>query len=307
LYRRRAGPNDKLHLATRRFGASASAWPSLGAEQTADLAAIRRTLALRTAPARTPRASLLLAADARLAVAHARHLSPDYTHLIVAQALLPHLWLSDTLQGRSFEVLMDRLPMAALHCVLDEALVRHSESTTLGDFRAPDLIVTAEREALGAAAGLITAHRAVAALFPTDRVELLDWEPAPCLTAQRGGRTFLFAGPTLARKGAHAMREAMKDLDIDLLLERSAEEEAGFWEGLSVRQLSPDEKPADLAAVVLPALIEQRPYTLLRALAAGLPVIATPACGLPPQPGLTLVPPDDAQSLREALLALMAD
>ena len=249
----------------------------------------------------------MLAADARLAVAHARRLSPEHTHLIVAQALLPHLWLSGTLQGRSFEVLMDRLPMAALHRVLDEALVRHSESTTLGDFRAPDLIVTAEREALGAAAGLITAHRAVAALFPPDRVELLDWEPAPRLTAQRGGRTFLFAGPALARKGAHAMREAMKDLDIDLLLERSAEEEAGFWEGLSVRQLSPDEKPADLAAVVLPALIEQRPYTLLRALAAGLPVIATPACGLPPQPGLTLVPPDDAQSLREALLALMAD
>ncbi|MEO6216576.1 MAG: VanW family protein [Sphingomonas sp.] len=199
LYRRRAGPDDVLHLATRRFGASARAWPHLGLEQTADLAAIRRALALRTAPARTPRASLLLAADARLAAAHAQRLSPAHTHLIVAQTLLPHLWRSGTLQGRSFEVLIDRLPMGELHRVLDEALAHHPESTTLGDFRAPEPIVTAEREALGAAAGLITAHRAVAALFAADRVELLDWEPAPPLAAQRVGRTFLFAGPALAR------------------------------------------------------------------------------------------------------------
>lgn len=305
LCRKRAGPDDRLHLATRRFGASARAWPRLGAEQTADLAAIRRSLALRAAPARTPRAGLLLAADARLAAAHARRLSPDYTHLIVAQALLPHLWLSGALQGRSFEVLMDRLPMSVLHSALDEALGRHPESTTLGDFRAPDLIVTAEREALGAAAGLITAHRAVAALFPTDRVELLDWEPATPLTAQRGGRTFLFAGPALARKGAHAMREAMQGLDIELLIQRGADEEPGFWSGLNVRLLRPHEEPPELAGVVLPALVEHRPHTLLRALAAGLPVIATAACGLPPQPGLALVAPDDSDALRAALLAIM--
>lgn len=306
LYRKRAGPDHMLHLATRRFGASARAWPSLGAEQTADLAAIRRALALRTAPARTPRAGLLLAADARLAAAHARGLSPAYTHLIVAQALLPHLWLSGTLQGRSFEVLMDRLPMAELHRVLDEAHARHPESTTLGDFRAPELIVTAEHQALGAAARLITAHRAVAALFPPDRVALLDWEPAPPLAARQGGRTFLFAGPALARKGAHAMREAMQGLDIELLIERGAEETPDFWAGLNVRRLAPGEQPASLAGVVLPAIVEHRPHTLLRAMAAGLPVIATTACGLPAQqPGMITVAPDDSSDLRAALIALL--
>ncbi|MEO7689683.1 MAG: VanW family protein [Sphingomonas sp.] len=305
LCRRRAGPDDVLHLATRRFGASARAWPSLGTEQTADLAAIRRALAFRTAPPRTPRAGLLLAADARLAAAQARRLAPDYTHLIVAQSLLPHLWLSGALQGRSYEVLMDRLPMGALHKVLDDAHARHPESTTLGDFRAPDLIVTAERQALAAAARLITAHRAVATFFPSDRVELLDWEPAAPLTAQRGGRTFLFAGPALARKGAHAMRDAMKGLGIELLIERDAEEEPGFWSGLNVRRLRSHEVPPELAGAVLPALVEHRPHTLLRALAAGLRVIATPACGLPPQPGLVLVAPDDGDALRAALLAAM--
>ena len=305
LYRGRAGSEDILHLSTRRFGASAHAWPKIGAEKTADLAALRRALALRLAPIGTPRAGLMLAADAQLAAAHARRLSAAQTHLVVAQTLLPHLWQMGALQGRSFEVLMDRLPIEALHRILDDAQSRHPESPTLADFRAPQAIIVAEREALAAATRLITAHRAVAAQFPEGRVELLDWAPAPPLQAQRGGRTFLFAGPALARKGAHAMRDAMAGLDIDLLLERSAEEEAGFWAGLSARRLSPGAEPGTLAAVVLPALIEQRPYTLLRALAAGLPVIATLACGLPPQPGLTLIPPDDARSLREALLAAM--
>jgi hypothetical protein len=102
------------------------------------------------------------------------------------------------------------------------------------------------------------------------------------------------------------MRDAMRDLDIELLIERGTEEGSAFWSGLNVRRLRPGEQPTELAGGVLPALIEHRPHTLLRALAAGLPVIATPACGLPPQPGLALVPPDDSDSLRAALVAIMS-
>jgi hypothetical protein len=305
LYRKRAGPDDTLHLATRRFGTSARTWPSLGGERTADLAALHRSFALRTAPARTPRAGLLLAADARFAAAHARRISPDHTHLIVAQALLPHLWLSGALQGRSFEVLLDRLPMETLHHVLDEAHFRRPESPTLADFRAPEAVVAAEREALSAATRLVTAHRAVAAHFPDGRVDLLDWAPAPPFAAERGGRTFLFAGPALARKGAYAMRDAMSGLDIELLVERGAEENPGFWHGLNVRRLDPRNPPTTLAGLVLPAIVEHRPQTLLRGLAANLPVIATSACGLAPQPGLILVEPDNAQNLHTALISAM--
>lgn len=307
LYTERIKPGDILYLPTRHFGASARLWPRLGAERTADVTALRRSIALRTASARTPRASVLLAADARLADAYARHLSPDHTHLVVAQALLPHLWRAGALQGRSYDVLMDRLPIEALHAVLDQAAARHPESTTLGDFRAPEAIVRAEREALGAAAHLVTAHRAVAAHFPPGRVELVDWTPVPALPARHGGRSILFAGPALARKGAYAMREAMAGLDIELLLERNAEETPDFWAGLNVRRLAPCELPAELAGVVLPALLEHRPNTLLGALAAGLPVIATPACGLAPQAGLTLIAPDDPQNLRAALLDTLGE
>ena len=44
---------------------------------------------------------------------------------------------------------------------------------------------------------------------------------------------------------------------------------------------------------------------LLAALAHGLPVIATPACGLAPHPRLTEVPAGDVAALRQALAAAL--
>ena len=304
LLRDRAGPDDILMLPSRRLGKAASGWPTLAAEYSADLAALRRTLALRSAGSGTPRARIVLDADARLAAAYARKLGAEHTHLVIAQPLLPHLWRLGALRGRSFEVLLDRLPIDAMHRVLDAAHDRYPDSTTLGDFRAPEAIAAAEREALGEAVRLITPHRAIAARFPPARVELIDWQAARPLPATRGGRTFLFAGPALARKGAHAMREAMEQLDIALLIERPGEERPGFWGDRDVRLLQG--VPSELAGVILPAIVEHRPATLLRALAAGLPVIATEACGLPPQPGLTLIEPCDAAGLREAIRSLLS-
>ncbi|MES2056778.1 MAG: VanW family protein [Pseudomonadota bacterium] len=301
-YRAEAGPDDILLLPTRRFGSNAQSWPRIGREHTADLTALQRSIALRLHAGRAPLAALMLTADARMAAAHARALSPLNTHLVIAQTLLPHLWRAGILQGRHFDVLLDRLPMHALHHILDTARARHAESPTLGDFRAPASIVAAERAALTAARRLITPHHAVADHFP-DRIELIDWVPATPLPFRKGGHRFLFAGPAVARKGVHAMREAMAGLEIELLIERSAEEEPGFWSGLKVRRAGSGEQPIELAGVVLPALLEHRPHTLLRALAAGLPVIATAACGLPPQPGLTLIEAGDVHGLRSAMLA----
>jgi len=304
LLRDRAGPDDILMLPSRRLGKAASGWPTLAAEYSADLAALRRTLALRSAGSGTPRARIVLDADARLAAAYARKLGAEHTHLVIAQPLLPHLWRLGALRGRSFEVLLDRLPIDAMHRVLDAARDLYPDSATLGDFRAPEAIAAAEREALGEAVRLITPHRAIAARFPSARVELIDWQAARPLPATRGGRTFLFAGPALARKGAHAMREAMEQLDIALLIERPGEERPGFWGDRDVRLVQG--VPSELAGVILPAIVEHRPATLLRALAAGLPVIATEACGLPPQPGLTLIEPCDAAGLREAIRSLLS-
>ena len=300
----RAGPENVLMLSSRRVGKGAAGWPVIAAEYTADLAALRRSLALRGMGPGTPRACVLVDADARLAAAYARKLGATHTHLVIAQPLLPHLWRMGVLQGRSFEVLLDRLPIDAMHRLLDAARDLYPDSNTLGDFRAPEVVAAAEREALGEAIRLITPHRAIAARFPPTRVEMIDWIAGSPLAARRGGRTILFAGPALARKGAHAMREAMDGLDMTLLIERPGQERPDFWGGLDVRLA--DRPPEQLAGVVLPAIIEHRPATLLRALAAGLPVVATEACGLPPQSGLTLVPPCDPAALRVAITAMIA-
>jgi glycosyltransferase involved in cell wall biosynthesis len=53
--------------------------------------------------------------------------------------------------------------------------------------------------------------------------------------------------------------------------------------------------------VVQPAIVEDQPRRLLAALAAGVPVVATAACGIAPREGLTLVAEDHAPGLVEAL------
>ena len=79
----------------------------------------------------------------------------------------------------------------------------------------------------------------------------------------------------------------------------------GFWDGVRVHRPAADTGPHawldHVAAVVQPAHVEERPRYLLAALAAGVPVIATAACGLAPQPGLTIVPRDNPDALAAAI------
>ncbi|WP_442680968.1 VanW family protein [Sphingomonas sp. ASY06-1R] len=303
---REAQPADLLLRPSRHFARSAKAWPSLRTERGAEVATLRRALDLRLAPAGRPRASIMLTADARLAAAYARALPYRYDHLVIAQNLLPHLWRDGVLQGRSFDIFLDRWPMDWLHRLLDEARAQYPDSPTLGDFRAPEELANAEREALAAARHLITPHRAIAEYFPAGRVVLIEWAPGPPYPVQRGGRSVLLAGAPVARKGVHALREAIAGLDITLLVPAGAEEAPDFWAGVAnVRRLAPGEQPQALAGMVLPALVEHHPALLLRALAADIPVIATPACGLPMHPHLTIVPPYDVAALRHALRAMV--
>ena len=57
-------------------------------------------------------------------------------------------------------------------------------------------------------------------------------------------------------------------------------------------------------AVVQPAVLETRPSRLLRAIAEGVPVIATEACGLGDTPGVITIPAGDASALQEAVLSI---
>ncbi|CAM5774250.1 hypothetical protein LMIY3S_04449 [Labrys miyagiensis] len=305
LFKAMATKEDALHRPARLPGSQRYGWPTgvAGIDRSAPVATLRRSFDLRGASGGSLQLKAM-AADARLAAAYAARLSHQHTHLVVSQNLLPHLWHEGALQGRSFDVLMERLPLKLLQERLDAAVRHHPESPTLADFRASDAIVAAETEALAAADRLFTPHTAIAGLDP--RTTLLEWAPARPLRAAHGGRTILFPASAVGRKGAHALREAIQDLDIDLAIKGHARECPAFWGTLPARLLPDGEMPAEIAAVVLPALVEHQPRSLLAALAAGIPVIATPACGLVPRPGLILVPEDDAAALRAALKAVLA-
>ncbi len=257
----------------------------------------------------------LAAADA-LAQRLSRLLAADVSDACVAQSLLPHLWRQGHLGARGLRVLMTRLPMAELQRRLDAAAAAHPERASLADFRAPAWLVAAEAEALEAAEVIITPHDSIARLFP-GKVLHLDWHrPAASLAAplapplaQRNPnpRRVVFPGPTIARKGAYELREAVRELDLEVMPLGSALEGADFWQGL--RLVARPAEPAawlDQAAVVVqPAIVEDQPRPLLLALAAGVPVVATPACGIAPCPGLTLVPADDGAALALALARIL--
>jgi VanW like protein/glycosyl transferase family 1 len=272
----------------------------------ARLASAMRSLGWRLTP---PQGAARRSADARataaIAARLARALTPDVLDVTVAQSLLPYLWRSGALGGRRLTVLMTRLPVAALQARLDAAFDEHPERGTLADYRAEPWLAAAESEALAAAEAVVTPHAEIAAMFG-ERAVRLPWRtpPAPAGPPRRG-EVFAFPGPTLARKGAYELRDAAQRLGVPVRPLGSELEGPDFWTGVTVDRAPGDGSWLDgVRAVVHPALVEAAPRRLLEALAAGVPVIATEACGIMAQPGLALVAPGDAQALAQAMRAI---
>lgn len=303
-----AATNKDMLFLPQRLRSRGVTWTKgiTGVERHATMLALKRAYALRNLPPQGGALqSALLRYDAALAAHYADSLPHTIGKLVVAQRLLPFLWRAGALGGRRYDVLMERLPLATLQAELDQAKRRYPGSPTLADFRAAPEMVEAERKALAAADRIITPHSAIAAAFG-DRAMLLPWARPDVATRGATGRTLLFPASPLARKGVYALAEALRGLeDVNLAITGRAEEgRDGLWAGVHV-QHTPHKWPETIAAVVLPAIVEHQPRPLLRALAMGLPVIASPACGLLPQPGLTLVDPYDSAALRKAIIAAL--
>ena len=276
------------------------AWtiPAEATHRTASLLTLRRSRALRNTPAQgAALQSTLLRYDALLAHAYARQLDYTVKHLVISQNLLPHLWQLGVLGGRTFDVLMTRWPMAQLQALLDDAAKAQPESGTLTDFRAEKDLLAAERAALEQANYLITPHTALAEhlseTIPTAQVELVPWKepslsPIKSIKKNTSPQIFFPASP-LARKGAYEVGEALRNVPGELLvLGRATESTQDPLAHLTTKQASlSDLIQSDL--VILPAYLENQPRLLLRALALGKKVIATKACGLPEQEGLTVL------------------
>ncbi len=288
-----------------RFKKANYAWTTSGFSSTAQSAvitAVRAFKSRRLAAQGAARQKNLLATYEQLAESYAKKLSFDVLHVVVQQNLLPYLWRNGHLGGRTFDVLMTALPMAELQDRLDHAFELHGESKTLGDFRADPNLVAAETEALDNARRIVTAHSAIAALFP-EKAEHLEWKmPAVKeFTKQQNPKPrIVFPASTVGRKGCYELREAIRGMDVTLVAMGPNIEGADFWDGFDIIRGGDDWlDSADL--VVLPAFVEHKPFRLLRAAAANVPVIASSACGIEKVSGVITVDSGDANALLQAI------
>ena len=266
------------------------AWNTSGFERTGQslvFTAVRSYRSRKLATQGAARQKDLLAMYERLAENYARKLTFDVLHVVVQQNILPFLWRAGHLGGRTFDVLMTALPMADLQGRLDDANRFHPESTTLGDFRADPKLVEAETEALKNARCIITPHTAIASVFG-EQAELLDWAMPKTRTVEHVRQEkpcVVFPASTVGRKGCYELREALRGIDIRLITLGPNLESPDFWDGMDVVDGVDDWLMlADL--VVLPAFVEHRPRRLLVAAGAGIPVIASSACGVQHVPGV---------------------
>jgi VanW like protein len=269
-----------------------------------------RSLASRWLPAQgKARQQRLFVHDQRLARFYAQQVSHDLLHCVVMQSLLAFLWRDGWLGGRSFDVLMTRLPMAALQARLDEAYAKHPNSPTLRDFRCDRTLLELEQQALKSARHIITPHAEIAQLFPEQSI-LLNWQipnqKISRIDSREPSSTLLFPASTLGRKGAYELRSVARDLGLTVRILEREFEGTDFWQGINVDR-SPGDPFAGIGAVVLPAYVEHRPRMLLSAIARGIPVIASAACGLHDLPGVVIVPTGDDQALATAIKEQIQD
>ena len=290
----------------RKFKKANYAWETKGfarMNQSLFVTLIRSYKSRKLAAQGAERQKSLLATAEKLAENYAKKLTYDATHIIVSQNLLPFLWKNGHLGGRTFDVLMDSLPMNEIQKQLDFAFSLNPNSQTLGDFRAEKRLVEAETEALKNARKIITPHTEIASMFG-ERSELLEWNLPPVKgfyqTTKSAKFTIVFPASTVGRKGCYELREAIRGLDVKIITLGATIEDANFWHGFDWEKGSDDWlEIADL--VVLPAFVEHKPRRILLAAAHKIPVIASNACGVKNVAGIKNVETGDALSLRNEI------
>lgn len=282
------GPNDQLLAPGILPGFPARYdWPA----RTFRLAALLPTIARHWAMRRVAQASGAIRQQSYLehdrAVAQALAKAIDYRarHLVVAQAWLPWLDQAGALGGRTFDVVMSRYPLADIHHMLDEAAAELGPSATIADFRADAEFVAAESELLARAGRIITPHHGIAALFPR-RAQLLAWHRPPAGPAVAGTRV-AFLGPTLARQRPDVAARLAVSLEQPLIVFGAILET--LWGGTAIeRRAMGADWLNGIGAILHPAAMTHQPRALLEAVANGVSVYATPACGLAPSDYLPL-------------------
>ncbi len=298
---------------------AAGAWqpPATARQHVAFVASLRRTWALRRAAGEGgSRQAAIVRADARLADWAAGALKPEHTELLIDQCLLVPLWRRGSLGGRQYDVLVSALPAGELQHRLDGAGRQWPGAGSLTDFRVDAAFADAEWAALRSARAVLTPHHGVAECLLRQgvrNVRLLPWAAPPSMAAVpirqvSAVQLVVFPASALPRKGALELAAALRTLGWRLRVLGRPSEDAKLWQGVAAEQGRYADRRwlAEADVVALPAHVEHAPRALLLALAAGLPVVATPACGLPPDCGAITVPAGDVQGLISALQQAVA-
>lgn len=276
-----ASDNFILPLKKNRFiKTDRYSWTSANPQKTktTNFQGIYRALKLRFAPKNKNNVfELALQLDKKIAIAAARQIPIESTHLVISQNLLPFIFETGVLGGRTFDVLMTRLPFEKLHDRLDYAFLNHPESPTLKDFRASKELIELENNALTKARQIITPHFEIAEIFK-NKVVKLNWQIPKLTNRQAKGYKVLFPASAVGRKGAYEIRRLSKELQLDLTISGRAIENDNFWEGLKTEKFNGDFDQIGL--IVYPTFIESQPRQILKAISKGIPIITTTACGL---------------------------
>ncbi len=258
-----------------------------------------------------------------LARAYGKKLRPEHVHLVVDQALLIPLWQAGHLAGRRYDVWMHSLPMREIHARLQRASQQWPQDPTLRDFRADGALLDLEDEALRHASSLVTCHREVARVMRArlNRAPLQSNGAQAATSAQvllqpwllptldePGVRTSVPVGPivwaasALGRKGLHELVGALQGWQGELWVLGSPASDLRVWRGLKVRYVSfQGDWWRSAQVLVMPAHVEHTPRAALKALVAGVPVVASRACGIADLPGVCTVEAGDVEGLRQAL------
>jgi len=297
--------------ARRRGGAWA---PGATARRTvAVIASLRRTLLLRRRGIEGgERQAAVMRGDRWIADRFSQALQPQHTHLVIDQSLLVPLAQRGALHGRTYEVFAHALPADELQHRLDVAGRCWPKAASLRDFRIGEEYCATELDALNRAQRVVTPHADVArhlrAQLGAKHVETVDWIlPArlPLRRVTRPGMPPVVAFPAsaLARKGANEMAEAIRRLGWRLVVLGTPPSDVLEWRDIEVSYMSYRDQSwlCEADVVALPAHVEHTPRGLLTAISHDVPVVATPACGLPSSLKLIEIPAGDVSALVTAL------
>ncbi|TWP23837.1 glycosyltransferase [Apibacter muscae] len=196
---------------------------------------------------------------------------------------------------------MYRYPIGILQKKLDGIYDIHPQTNTLNEYRAPNSIIINEDKGLKKARKIVTPHRKISELFFQKSI-LLNWSIniEKNITLEKGLKV-LFPGSSLARKGAYEVRRIVQELELPLVIKKGAMETKSFWNNINIEYADSKDIFQDIGLIIYPAYIDHSPRIILQAMAKGIPVIISDACGIESAENVTVIPSGNYDKFKQEI------